>query len=137
VDEKLKLLKGVPLFSRLGGHALEEVGRLAEEIDLPAGRELMRQGSPGSEFFVIVTGTVRIDQDGSTIRTLGPGDFLGEIALIDGGPRTATATAESAVRVLVLGRREFNTLIADFPEIRLAVLEALAHRVRRHEPDAT
>jgi CRP-like cAMP-binding protein len=137
VDQKLELLKGVSLFSRLDGRQLEEIGRLAEELDVAAGHELMRQGSSGNEFFVIVAGTVRVVRDGSPIRTMGPGEFLGEIALLDGGPRTATATAETASRVLVLGRREFHTLVADFPEIRIAVLEALAHRVRNLDPTAS
>jgi CRP-like cAMP-binding protein len=136
MDPKLELLARVPLFSNLSRSDLEECARLTDEIDVPAGKVLMRQGDAGREFFLIVDGTVAIDRDGRRLTSLGPGAFLGEIALVDGGPRTATATAETPVRVLVLGQREFRTLIDDFKSVRIGVLEALAQRVRRLEPDA-
>jgi CRP/FNR family transcriptional regulator, cyclic AMP receptor protein len=135
-DQKLELLKGVPLLAGLGRREIEEVGRLAEEVDVSAGHVLMRQGGSGSEFFVIVDGTVRIEQNGGTIATLGPGDFLGEIALVDDGPRTATATTESASKLLVVGHREFHSLMDQFPTIRTCVLQELAARVRRLDPAA-
>jgi len=133
VDKKLELLAGVPLFSHLDRAGLEHIGRLADEIDLPAGKELLHEGALAYEFFLIVDGTVRIEHDGQVVNTLGAGQFLGEIALLDGGRRTATAIADSPVRVLVLGRREFNSLLSEFPDVRSAVLAALAERVRRHE----
>jgi CRP-like cAMP-binding protein len=135
-DEKLELLKRVPLFAGLGRKEIEEVGRLAEEIDVPAGRALMREGQTGQEFFVIVRGSVVVERGGRTIRTLGPGDFLGEIALVDDGPRTATATTESDAALLVVAHREFHSLMDQFPSVRECVLQALATRVRQLEPDA-
>lgn len=129
-DQKLDLLRRVPLLAGLGGREIEEVGRLAEEVDLPAGHVLMREGGAGNEFFVIVDGTVAIDRGGTTIKSLGPGDFLGEIALVDDGPRTATATTESPAKLLVVGHREFHSLMDQFPTIQTCVLQALAHRVR-------
>jgi CRP/FNR family cyclic AMP-dependent transcriptional regulator len=136
MDQKQQLLQRVPLFAELGGRELEEIGRLADEVDVPAGRVLMRQGESAAEFFVIVSGEVRIDRDGQPVRTLGDGDFFGEIALVDGGPRTATATTERPCRLLVLAHREFHSLLDRFPSIQLAVLRCLADRVRRAEPDA-
>ncbi len=136
MDDKLRLLRTVPLFAALGGREIEEVGRLVDEVDVPAGRELTRQGQTGGEFFVIVSGRVRIERDGAAIGTLDEGDFLGEIALVDGGRRTATATTETPARLLVLAHREFHSLLEQFPPIQLAVLRALAERVRRSEPDA-
>jgi CRP-like cAMP-binding protein len=135
-DQKLELLKGVPLLAGLGKREIEEVGRLAEEVDVNADHVLMREGTSGSEFVVIVDGAVRIERNGATIRSLGPGDFLGEIALIDNGPRTATATTETASKLLVVGHREFHSLIDQFPTIRTCVLEALAARVRNLDPAA-
>lgn len=135
-DQKLELLKRVPLLSGLGKRDIEEVGRLAEEIDLPGGHVLMREGASGNEFFVIVDGTVRIERGGATIRSLGPGDFLGEIALVDDGPRTATATTESPAKLLVVGHREFHSLMDQFPTIQTCVLQALAQRVRHLDADA-
>jgi len=136
MDQKLELLRKVPLFARLDGKGLAEIGRLADEIDVRAATELCHEGRSGGEFFVIIEGTVRIDRGGARINTLGPGDFLGEIALVDGGPRTATATTETPARLLVVGHREFHTLLEEFPSVRLAILEALAERVRRLDPAA-
>lgn len=136
MDQKLELLGRVPLFAGLGAREIEEIGRLADEVDVPAGRVLVRQGATAGEFFVIASGNVRIDRDGQTVRTLGEGDFFGEIALVDGGLRTATATSEGPSRLLVLAHREFHSLLDRFPSIQLAVLQALAQRVRRAEPDA-
>jgi CRP-like cAMP-binding protein len=135
-DQKLDLLKRVPLLAGLGRRELEEVGRLAEEVDIKAGKVLMREGESGSEFFVLVSGSVGIDRGGTRVLTMGSGDFFGEIALIDEGPRTATATTESDSKLLVLGHREFHTLMERFPAIRTSVLEALAKRVRRLDPEA-
>ena len=134
-DQKLELLKRVPLLEGLGRKEIEEVGRLADEIDVPAGRALMHEGETGSEFFVLVEGTVGIDRGGVRVRTLQPGDFFGEIALVSEGPRTATATTESPSKVLVLGHREFHSLMDQFPAIRTCVLEALAKRIRSLEPE--
>jgi CRP/FNR family cyclic AMP-dependent transcriptional regulator len=130
MDQKLELLRRVPLFAGFGGRQLEEIARLADEVDVPVGTELTHEGRPGGEFFIIIDGTVTVERGGSTIRSLGAGDFLGEIALVDGGPRTATVTTATPARLLVVAHREFHTLLEDHPTIRIAVLEALAQRVR-------
>lgn len=135
-DAKLDLLGRVPLFSDLGKKELREVGQLAEEIDVPAGRPLMRQGEHGREFFVIVSGSVRIDKDGQTVATMGPGDFFGEIALVDGGTRTATATTETDSKLLLVGHREFHSLMELNRSVQNCVLMALARRVRHLDPVA-
>lgn len=134
-DKKLELLATVPLFSRLRGRELERIGQLADEIDVPADRVLIRQGAIGHEFFVIVDGRVRVERDGEILKTRGPGEFVGEIALIDERPRSATVTTETPCRLLVLGHREFHTLLAEQPDIQLLVLKALAERVRQLEPE--
>lgn len=129
-DPKRDAIRRVPMFARLGDRQLEEIARLADEVDVPAGRVLMREGATGDEFLVILEGQVSVDRGGSLVRALGPGDFLGEISLIDHGPRSATATCGTACRLLVLAHREFNTLLADFPDIERQILVALAERVR-------
>jgi CRP-like cAMP-binding protein len=134
-DEKLELLKRTPLLAGLGRKDLEEVGRLADEVDLKADHVLMREGDLGREFFVIVEGQVRIDKGGRVIRTMGPGEFVGDIALVTERPRTATATTETPCRLLVLGHREFHQLMDQYPSIRLSVLESMAMRLRDLEPD--
>ena len=134
-DGKLELLRRVPLLQGLGRREIEEVGQLVEEVDVREGKVLTRQGESGEEFFVIVDGSVAIERDGTRIRTLGPGDFFGEIALVDGGPRTATATAETASKVLVLAHREFHSLLGRHPKIQTVVLQSLAQRVRNVDPE--
>ncbi len=136
-DEKLELLKRVPLLSGLGRREIEEVGRLAEEIDVPSGKVLMREGDPGREFFVLVKGQVGIERGGKQLRTIEGGDFFGEIALLSEGPRSATATTSADSKLLVLGHREFHSLMDQFPAIRTCVLEALAKRIRVLDPDST
>jgi CRP-like cAMP-binding protein len=136
-DEKLELLKRVPLLSGLGRREIEEVGRLAEEIDVPSGKVLMREGDTGREFYVLVNGSVGIDRGGTTIRSIHGGDFFGEIALLSEGPRTATATTTSEAKLLVLGHREFHSLMDQFPAIRTCVLDALAKRIRVLDPEGT
>lgn len=135
MDDKLTMLRGVPLFVGLDEDELEAVGQLCDEIDVPAGRELMHEETFGNEFFLVLEGQVRVHRAGATLRVLGPGDFLGEIALIDHGRRTATGTCETDCRLLVLGHREFHSLLDQQPDIRVHVLEALARRIRQLAPE--
>jgi CRP/FNR family cyclic AMP-dependent transcriptional regulator len=135
-DQKLQLLRAVPLFANCSKSSLGQIARLVDEVSLPAGRVLMREGRLGDEFFVIVEGKVRIERGGRRVEVEGPGDFLGEIALVDHRPRTATAICDTPCRLLVLGHREFHTLMAQSPAISSAVLKALAERLRNLEPQA-
>lgn len=137
MDPKLELISKVPLFGNCDKRSIEEVGRLTEEVDVPAGKVLMREGDSADAFYIIVSGTVRVERSNAALRELGPGEFLGEIALVDHGPRTATATTTSPARLLVLGHREFDQMLDKHPGFRGQVLEALARRVRNLEPDAS
>ena len=132
-DTKLELLRRVPLFSGLDRSGLGQVAKLADEVEVAPGAVLTREGETGHEFFVVVDGRVRVEQGGQLVNTLAAGDFLGEISLVDGGPRSATATSEGPARLLVIGHREFHSLMAGFPRIQLQILQALAERVRRVE----
>ena len=135
-DDKLELIRSVPLFSGLTDHELERVASLADIVDLPKDRVIMTQGQLGWEMFVVVTGSARVDRDGQSLGERGPGEVLGEIALLDGGPRTATVTLAQPSRLLVLARREFGELMDEFPEIRLRILETVVHRLRGLDRDA-
>ena len=130
MDQKLAVLAKVPLLSGLDQKQLTEVGQLCDEVDVPAGYVLMREDTPGSEFFVILDGSVEITAGGATLRTMGANEFLGEIALVDHGHRTATATAKTPTRLLVMGTREFKSLLSAHPEIQGEVMLALAKRIR-------
>jgi CRP/FNR family transcriptional regulator, cyclic AMP receptor protein len=132
-DEKLEHLRRVPLFARMGTRELERLGALADEIEVGLDTVLAEQGRVGHEFFIVLEGRVMVLDGRTPVRTLGPGEFFGEIALIESVPRTATVRAEGIVRLLVIGHREFNALMDEFPTVRSAVMDALAERVRRTE----
>ena len=129
-DEKIDLLRTVPLFQRVRDRELERISALADIVDLPAARTIMRQGDRGAEMFVVVSGSARVERDGESLGERGAGEVLGEIALLDGGPRTATVTLTEDSRLLVLARREFQSLLDEFPDVRLQILETVAHRLR-------
>jgi CRP-like cAMP-binding protein len=135
-DEKLDLLHSVPLFANLDRRHLGRLGMLTEEVDVPAGKVLIRQGEHGDDLMLIVSGGVEVKRNGETIGHLGAGDFFGEIALIAGGPRTATVTADEPTRLLVVNHRDFHALMEEFPEVAVQVLMTLAHRIRALESDA-
>jgi CRP-like cAMP-binding protein len=135
-DPKLALLKSIPLFARLGSRELERLGQLFDEVDVPAGKVLMRQGQTGGEMFVVAGGRLAVERNGAHVADRGPGDVVGEIALLSEGPRTATVTATEPSRLFVLGHREFHTLMDEQPGIRLQILDGLAHRIRALEVDA-
>jgi len=135
-DEKIDLLRTVPLFRGLGNRELERISTLTDIIDLPADRQIMVQGERGAEMFVLVSGTAHVERDGQSLGAREAGTVLGEIALIDGGPRTATVTLTSDSRLLVLARREFLAMLDEFPDVRMQVLETVAHRLRSLEHDA-
>lgn len=129
MDRKLELLASVPLLGRLDRKDLEAVGRLCDEVDLPAGKTVTRQGTYGTEFYLIIDGAVAVERDGAHLRDLGPGGFFGELALLAKIMRTASVTTTAPTRLLVLGAREFETLIKDHPAIQAAVLHAVAERM--------
>jgi len=106
------------------------VARASDELTLPAGRQLCEQGQIGREAFVIVDGTAEVRRNGRKVATLGPGDCVGELALLDHGPRTATVTAATDLTVLVLGAREFAGIIDEVPPIAHKLLKSLASRIR-------
>jgi CRP/FNR family transcriptional regulator, cyclic AMP receptor protein len=129
MDAKLELLKGVPLFDGCSRQELETIARLADEIHLPAGRALTREGASGREFVVILSGSAAVERGGETIATLGPGDFLGEIALLTRSKRTATVTTTEPTRVLVLTDRAFRDLNDRIPAMAARTWAATAARL--------
>jgi CRP/FNR family transcriptional regulator, cyclic AMP receptor protein len=108
---------------------LEEVARLAERIQVGEGEVLAREGRIGREFFLILSGTVGVTQKGRRVNTLGPGEFFGELAAMNPGPRNATVTALSDLDVLIIGPREFSAM-AEIPGFRDALLKSMARRLR-------
>ena len=128
-NAKVDLIRKAPLFAHCSKRELEEVASIADELDLPQGRALIREGERGREFFVLLEGEADVTQNGKSIATMNAGDFFGEIALVSDAPRTATVTATSPVRVLVVTDRAFRALLDHTPSIQLKVLQALAERL--------
>lgn len=128
-NAKLRLLKRVPLFASCSGRELEEIAKIADELDFREGKQLTREGAAGREFFVLIEGTAEVTQGKRKIRTMSDGDFFGEISLITRLPRTATVTTVSPVRALVVTDRSFRRLLESDSQIQRKVLAALGERL--------
>lgn len=127
-DKKHELLRSVPLFAQCTKQEIAALAAACDELSLRAGVELTRQGAQGREFMVIVDGAADVVKDGELVARLGPGDFLGEIALLSDVPRTATATTVEPTTVLVLTDRAFERVAVEIPSVRARLLAALADR---------
>jgi len=128
-NSKIELIKQVPLFASVSKAELAEVASIADQVDLPEDKVLIKEADNGREFFVLIEGSADVERSGRKIATLGPGDFFGEIALISKTPRTATITTTSPVRALVITDRAFRQLLHHSPKIQIGVLTALAERL--------
>lgn len=129
-DPTVAALARVPLFSGLSARDLAAIGSVAAERQVAAGTELTHQGDPGDEFFIVGDGEIGIEIDGHEVRRLGPGDFLGEIALVFGGPRTATAVATQPSTLYVIGRPDFDAMVKRYPRIEDKILTSVSERMR-------
>lgn len=130
MHDKVAVLRGVPLFADLDDRSLQAVAILAREQAHRAGDVLMLEGEPGDEFYVIADGTVRVHRGERTLRSLTAGGFLGEIALVERRPRTATATCTTDVTVLALRAHEFDRLLQSMPAVHRRVKAAIQRRDR-------
>jgi CRP-like cAMP-binding protein len=128
-NAKADLIREVPLFAHCTRGEIAKVAAIADEIDAPAGKELIREGDRGREFFVMLSGTADVRRKGRKINALKPNDFFGEIALVSRSPRTATVTTTSDAQLLVITASAFRLLLEQSPRIQLRVLEALADRL--------
>ena len=128
MDTKIELLKQVPLFAGTSADELRRIASRVDEIDVPAGYTLTREGDRGREFVVLVEGSATVENDGRVIATLADGDFLGEIALLLYTQRTATVTTTTPSRLLVMTDRDFRTLVDDVPAFSARVWSAAAAR---------
>lgn len=130
-------LADVPLFSGLSKRHLRHIAKLMEEQSFDKGTKLAEEGRAGDSFHVMMEGEAKVTRGGRLINRLIPCDFFGEVALIDGGPRTATVTAETPVTTLALDRNEFRRMLEEDPSIVVKMLEELARRLRQNERSLT
>jgi CRP/FNR family transcriptional regulator, cyclic AMP receptor protein len=134
IDERLA---EVPLFQGLSKQQLRRISSLMTSIDRPAGEVLTREGELGSEFIIVLEGEVEVRQTDRVIATRHPGDYVGEIALLDERPRTASVVATTPVSVEVLNRREFLSLLAEAPELSEQIMATMARRLAELETETT
>ena len=127
------MLRQVELFASCSRRDLKRIAALTTPVDAVEGEVLAREGKPGSELFVIGSGTASVTLRGRRLARLYAGDAFGEMALLDVAPRSATVTAETSMRLYVVGPREFNALVADVPAVGRSLLKALAQRLRQVE----
>jgi len=132
-DEFTDHLATVPLFSACSRKDLQAVAKRAEDVKVDAGKVLVSEGAAGAEFFVILEGTAKVSRHGQEVATLGAGDFFGDLALLDRAPRNATITATSPMELVVLGQREFSSLIDEVPGFAHKLLAGLARRLRAYD----
>jgi voltage-gated potassium channel len=128
-DAKVSTLRRTPLFENLSRRDLAQVAKVVVEQELEAGSVLMREGEPADRFYVILDGEIDVRKRGRRVAELGAGSFVGEIALLSRSPRTATVTATTAVRALMLTGDDFIDLLDSIPELWLKVARALAERI--------
>ena len=136
-DKKVESLKRAPLFEGLSRKELVQLARLSDDVEVRKGTVLCKEGTPGREFFVLVDGKVDVSRKGRRVTTLGGGDFVGEISLLEQSPRTATVTAKTPVRFFVLTARDFRHVVDQFPSVERKILRALARRVLELSRDPT
>lgn len=129
-DPKVTALSHVPLLAHCSKKQLEFIASRADELDAPAGRQLTRHGESSGTFFLLLEGGADVEVDGKPHRRLGPGDFFGEISMLDGGPATATVVTSSPARLMVMSHAQFRDAIKASDELLTEVMHAMAERLR-------
>lgn len=134
-DERIERLRGVGLFRDVPDEGLAAIADAATEIAYPAGRTIVRQGEVGTGFFMIISGGARVERDGANVADLGPGEFFGELSLLDGGPRIAQVIAVEPTDCLAIASWDFEPILATKPGVALAILREVAQRLRALSED--
>ena len=128
-NAKIEVLKSVPLFAGCSRAELARIAHVADETEVPAGTELMTEGTQGQQFCAILEGTVRVTRGGRKLRDCGPGEYIGDVALVTGLPRIATGRAITDVRILVITAADFRALIMQTPSVAVKVLKSVGERL--------
>jgi CRP-like cAMP-binding protein len=136
-DDKIERLEEVGLLAGCSRRQLRAIARISEVIEVAEGTVLARNGQPGEQFFLILDGSARVEVTSRKRSRLEPGQYFGEMSLLDGGPRSATVVADTPLRLLVIKRRDFATLLREAPEVTQSLLATLSRRVRVAEASLT
>ena len=129
-DRRAELLAACPLFRGIDAEGIAHLAAVATPVDFPAGHVIARQGDIGTGFFVVISGLVRVVRDGEVVARLGPGEFFGELSVLDRLPRNATVSAEEPTSCLALASWDFERVLLEQPALTLAILRGVAARLR-------
>ena len=129
-DPKLEHLAQVKMFSSLNKKELAMVSRAADVITVKDGVEIVKEGTFGHDFYLILSGKATVRRNGRKVADLGPGSYFGELSLLDNGPRSATVVSDGDTEVAVIGRREFMAVLDDVPAVTHKLLVNMASRLR-------
>ncbi|MBI2780504.1 MAG: cyclic nucleotide-binding domain-containing protein [Chloroflexi bacterium] len=129
-DRRAELLAGCPLFKGIDATGLAGLADVATPVDFPPGHVIARQGDIGTGFFVVISGSVRVVRDGELVARLGPGEFFGELSILDRMPRNASVLAEVATTCLALASWDFEKVLLEQPALTLTILRGVATRLR-------
>jgi CRP-like cAMP-binding protein len=129
-NASLEHLRNVPLFSSCSTKDLQKIAKAGDEITMPAGSLIVDQGQTGREAFVVLEGAVTVKRNGKKVATLGPGTVVGELSLLDHGPRTATVTCETDCTLMLITQRHFSAVLDEVPALAHKILASLASRIR-------
>ena len=135
IDQRTQLLGGCPLFVGVTPADLNAIGDRAIEVDFPPDHVIARQGEIGTGFFIVVSGRVRVVRDGTAVAHLGPGEFFGELSILDGGPRVAQVVTDEPTVCLAIPSWDFERVLREEPGVALAVLKVVAARLREVTSD--
>jgi CRP-like cAMP-binding protein len=129
-DRKLEHLSNVQMFASLNKKELRLIARVADVVKVPAGTEIVTEGSVGHEFYLVLSGEASVRRNGRKVTTLGPGRYFGELALLDRGPRSATVVADTDMELAVIGQREFLSVLDEVPALAHKLMVSMAARLR-------
>lgn len=132
LDRKAELLSAARLFDGVDADGMDRIAAVAIEVEFPTDHVIARQGEIGTGFFIVVSGGARVVRDGNTVATLGPGDFFGELSVLDGKPRNAQVVSVGPTTCLALATWDFEAVLSAEPKVALAILRGLAARLRDH-----
>ena len=135
-DPKLEHLAQVQMFSSLNKKELRLISKAADIVDLKAGTEIVTEGTIGHEFYLVLSGQATVRRNGRKVASLGPGNYFGELALLDRGPRSATVVADTDMEVVVISQREFMSVLDQVPPVSTKLLASMAARLREADTRA-
>lgn len=121
------------LFSECSAKEIRSISAVADPVTVPAGRELVKEGTVGRELYLVVSGKATVTRKGKTVATLGPGSHFGELSLLDRRPRNATVTSKTDMELFVIGQRQFNALLETIPTLSRKLISAMAARMREQD----